>query len=368
MNATESGDMKQMSREEEEERMHFQKVTNAFRSYKKYSTSAIHKREEYMNKIPVEHQKLLRKHGYQETLDDLKQAVEQNNEIIQHILKDVEGVFENVSYGSKSDADPRVRPGSIDMDKVQSTIKQIVRDWSAEGAKEREVCYKPLLDKILSIYQKDRNNIKVLVPGAGLGRLAFDIAMEGFECQGSEFSLYMLFASNFILNKCQSVNCYKIRPYIHQFCNNVTSKDQLKEISFPDLDPNQLPEDAKFSMAAGDFVQVYSAPDYVSSQDCVVTCFFLDCAHNIIQFVQTIHKVLKAGGTWLNIGPLLYHFSDMKGEDSIEPDYQTLRGIIIDLGFEFESEETNVPCTYSQNTASMLQYTYNCVRFTARKK
>ena len=100
-------------------------------------------------------------------------------------------------------------------------------------------------------------------------------------------------------------------------------------------------------MAAGDFVQVYSAPDYVSSQDCVVTCFFLDCAHNIIQFVQTIHKVLKAGGTWLNIGPLLYHFSDMKGEDSIEPDYQTLRGIIIDLGFEFESEETNVPCTYS---------------------
>jgi hypothetical protein len=28
--------------------------------------------------------------------------------------------------------------------------------------------------------------VKVLVPGVGMGRLAFDIAMEGFECQGSE--------------------------------------------------------------------------------------------------------------------------------------------------------------------------------------
>jgi len=367
--STNGGDSsKQLSREEEEERMHFQKVTNAFRSYKKYSMAAIHKREEYLSKLPVEHQKLLRKHGYQDVLDDLKQAVEQNNDIIVHILKDVEGVFENVSYASKADVDPRMRPGSVDMDKVQSTVKQIVRDWSSVGKEEREKCYRPLLNTLLAIYPANRNNIKVLVPGAGLGRLAFDIAMEGFECQGNEFSLYMLFASNFILNKCQAVNCFKIRPYIHQFCNNLSSKDQLREVSFPDLDPNTLPEDAKFSMAAGDFVEVYAAPEYISSQDCVVTCFFLDCAHNIIQFAQTIHRILKQGGTWLNVGPLLYHFSDMKGEDSIEPDYQILRAIILDLGFEFESEENNVPCTYSQNESSMLHYSYNCVRFTARKK
>ena len=121
-------------------------------------------------------------------------------------------------------------------------------------------------------------------------------------------------------------------------------------------------------MAAGDFLEVYSTPEYVASHDCVVTCFFLDCAHNIIQFVQTIHKILKQGGTWLNLGPLLYHFSDIKGEDSIEPDYLTLKAIIQDVGFEFESDETNVQCTYSQNKASMLQYSYNCVRFTVRKK
>ena len=80
----------------------------------------------------------------------------------------------------------------------------------------------------------------MLVPGAGLGRLAWEIAHRGYECQGSEFSLYMLFTSNFLLNKCPSVNMFRIHPYIHEFCNNVTSKDQLQEVTFPDVDPSAL--------------------------------------------------------------------------------------------------------------------------------
>ena len=119
------GEGAKLGREEEEERLHFQKVSNAFRSYKKHSMATIHKREEYLGRLPVEHQKLLRKHGYQETMDDLKEAVEHNNDIIIHILKDVEGMFENVSHPGKTESDPRTRPSTVDMDKVQSTIKQI---------------------------------------------------------------------------------------------------------------------------------------------------------------------------------------------------------------------------------------------------
>jgi len=44
-------------------------------------------------------------------------------------------------------------------------------------------------------------DVRVLVPGAGLGRLAFEIARRGYTCQGNEFSLFMLFTSNFVLNK-----------------------------------------------------------------------------------------------------------------------------------------------------------------------
>lgn len=358
-----------ISRDEQEERLHFQKVRNAFRSYKKHSLAAVHRREEYLGRLPKEHQRLLRKHGYQNTLDDLKMALDQNYSIITEILADVEDMFENVSHPSQADLDPRVRPAQMDMDKVQSTLKQLVRDWSNAGLTERNQSYTPILTALRGLFPDtgDRAERKVLVPGAGLGRLAYEIAKEGFECQGNEFSLFMLFASNFVLNKSRVVDCFKIFPYIHNYSNNLDSRDQLQAITFPDIDPNQLPEEANFSMVAGNFLEVYSDPEYLQTQDCVVTCFFMDCAHNILEFVQIIHRVLKQGGVWINLGPLLYHFADQKGEDSIEPDYACLKAIIQDMGFNFLSEEQGKVCTYDQNPSSMLQYQYNCVFFTAKK-
>lgn len=41
----------------------------------------------------------------------------------------------------------------------------------------------------------------MLVPGAGLGRLAWEIARLGYICQGNEWSFFMLFSSNFVLNR-----------------------------------------------------------------------------------------------------------------------------------------------------------------------
>ena len=46
-----------------------------------------------------------------------------------------------------------------------------------------------------------RGQVRILVPGAGLGRLAFDLAQEGFSAEGAEFSYFMLLASDFILNQ-----------------------------------------------------------------------------------------------------------------------------------------------------------------------
>ena len=106
----------------------------------------------------------------------------------------------------------------MDVEKIQSTLKQFVRDWSEIGKAEREMAYTPIMKELDRLYPKEgdrndsgldstskssapRNQIKILVPGAGLGRLAFDIANDGFECQGNEFSLYMLLGSNYVLNK-----------------------------------------------------------------------------------------------------------------------------------------------------------------------
>lgn len=50
-------------------------------------------------------------------------------------------------------------------------------------------------------YVSDVSKVSVLVPGAGLGRLAWEIARLGYTCQGNEWSFFMLFTSNFILNR-----------------------------------------------------------------------------------------------------------------------------------------------------------------------
>ena len=104
---------------------------------------------------------------------------------------------------------------------------------------------------------EQRGGIHVLVPGSGLGRLAFDIAHEGFSAQGNEFSYYMLLASNFILNKTERINQFKIYPYIHSFSNIVKSSDVLTEAMIPDVNPSEIPRGTDFSMVAGDFIEVY---------------------------------------------------------------------------------------------------------------
>ena len=105
------------------------------------------------------------------------------------------------------------------MDKVRSTLKQLVRDWSEEvgatppvsagsdlilgkGREEREASYLPIKEALLAHFSDIpmeeryvrvgslalcssfsqawfRHNFRVLVPGAGLGRLAYDVANLG---------------------------------------------------------------------------------------------------------------------------------------------------------------------------------------------
>ena len=65
------------------------------------------------------------------------------------------------------------------------------------------------------------------MPGAGLGRLAFDLASLGYGAQGTEFSYFMLLSSNFILNESQKKNEFTIFPYLHSFCNNFKNSDSF---------------------------------------------------------------------------------------------------------------------------------------------
>lgn len=122
--------------------------------------------------------------------------------------------------------------------------------------------------------------------------------------------------------------------------------------------------ESKFSMTAGDFLEVYVDGN---QWHCVATCFFIDCAPNVVEFIETIYHILKPGGVWINLGPLLYHYSDMKNQQSIEPSFEVLKEVIKKIGFDVEKSKTGVKTKYCQNPKSMLQSEYDSVFFVCRK-
>ncbi|XP_041854975.1 carnosine N-methyltransferase [Melanotaenia boesemani] len=348
------------------ERQHFWRIIDAFRFYRVHIQEQVKRAERQFRSLSQSHQNLLP--GVLDKLARISQCAEHNQEVLQAIIHNSLHMFENVEYGERP-VDPRkARPSStFDMDKLKSTIKQFVRDWSEVGQSERDSCYKPIVQEIQRLFPSDQcdvSKVSVLVPGAGLGRLAWEIAQLGYMCQGNEWSFFMLFSSNYVLNRCEKVNALTLYPWIHHFSNNKKSFDQTRPIRFPDVNPQSLPLNSDFSMVAGDFVEVYSDSD---SWDCVATCFFIDTAHNVLEYVDTIWKILKPGGVWINLGPLLYHFENMANELSIELSYEEIRTAMVKLGFLFEVEKESMQTTYTENDRSMLRYIYDCVFFVARK-
>ncbi|KAJ1960940.1 hypothetical protein GGI12_003527 [Dipsacomyces acuminosporus] len=261
------------------------------------------------------------------------------------------------------------------MEKLYSTLKQFVRDWSEEGKEERDQTYGPILDALekefAHIPPEARGGVRVLVPGAGLGRLAFDICCRGFSSQGNEFSYFMLLASNFVLNKSECQNQHTIYPFIHQFSNVVKEGDQMRAVRVPDVLPSDMPfvGSAEFSMVAGDFIEVYGADSEEGKWDAVVTCFFMDTARNVLDYLDTMWHAMKPGAVWINLGPLLWHFDNVQGESSVEFTREEFTTLATKIGFVWDEEmfQDRIPVPYTSNTRSMLQYTYHAFMTVAHK-
>jgi hypothetical protein len=228
--------------------------------------------------------------------------------------------------------------------KVRTTLRQFVRDWAVEGKPERDSTYAPLIEAVQrhlplpkgggkggyggkggnggkgkgGFSGKPPPKPKVLCPGSGLGRLPFDFAWLGYAAQGNEFSYHMILGSHLIYNRTDEPLSHLIYPFLFSTMNRTGHADNLKPIKIPDVVPClALNADSDISMAAGEFVAVYE--DQKEEWDAVVTAFFLDTAKNIFLYIRTIASILRPGGLFINLGPLLFHYADVEHETSRAP-------------------------------------------------
>ncbi|KIM41212.1 hypothetical protein M413DRAFT_27609 [Hebeloma cylindrosporum] len=399
----------------EEEQRHFANVISAFKHYAQYTLSSNNRRRKDLYTLPKADQEILDTLGYKQKLEEVDKAILVNADFLAQIVSEPQ-IFghdleedEEEEHGSnpdptnfphstthshshshsrlhsdrqhhhgRHDGRPNRRkkytPTEFDMDKLRSTLKQLVRDWSEEGKEEREACYKPMKDALEQHFAnvtspEARRKLKVLVPGAGLGRLAYDVAKLGFACQGNEFSHYMLLTSFFILNKTTEIKKHTFYPYVHSFSNAPNKQSILQAISIPDVSPSDLPPGSDFSLVAGDFEEIFGDPEEPRFEewDAIMTCFFIDTAKNIVNYLRLLHRILAPGGVWINLGPLLWHWENNNTSDpSVELDLEELKSLARTVGFEISNERT-IDTTYTNNAQSMLGYVYHASFFTATK-
>lgn len=214
---------------------------------------------------------------------------------------------------------------------VSQALKHFVRDWSVLGRAEREDAFPCILSTMKSLFPgRSGNDVKVLLPGSGFGRLGHEIAsLGGFDVTLNERSMYMNLGYRF-LEAHPRPESKLFHPFIDSWSHHVTNADMFRGVSFPDVRVNA----SSALLVEGDFVSVFQGSK--AEYDAIITHFFIDTARNVMSYLDTIHAMLKPGGYWVNFGPLLWGTAPF-----VQLSLDEIVSISNSMGFEFiDTSET----------------------------
>ncbi|KAJ5099904.1 hypothetical protein N7532_006905 [Penicillium argentinense] len=383
---------------------------DSFRQYRRHAhLNSTHRRRQAFYALPSGHWQMLSEAPFSilDHLNAVDDAIDVNADIADAILAVALDSFRLPANPDKDD--PRQNwhdtATAADVNKAHSTIRQFYRDWSAEGQVERDVCYEPVKEFLLNEFAARRDEgeeVRVLVPGAGLGRFVFDLCIAGFHAEGNEISYHQLMASSWVLNHTEGPGKHTLHPFALQFSNLRSRQQQLRSVAIPDNYPataikqvlDEVSRDAalhgsdskvlmgSMTMTAADFVVCYRKSEYRELFGAVATVFFIDTAPNLIRYIETIWHCLEPNGVWINVGPLLWHFEGRRHENhqdrtdeagigepgNVELTHEEVLALVSRMGFVVEEQAEERTCGYIQDEESMLLNKYRPVRWVARKK
>lgn len=122
--------------------------------------------------------------GYTEKLERFERAIEVNAVVSSGVFRLAKTNNEASLGGGDKCTDLVAGDANVGVEdhaKVREALKHFVRDWSEEGRRERDRAFGLVLDALKRLESEGhrRRERRVLVPGAGLGRLAWDISQLG---------------------------------------------------------------------------------------------------------------------------------------------------------------------------------------------
>ncbi|KAF4691601.1 hypothetical protein FOZ60_015180 [Perkinsus olseni] len=212
---------------------------------------------------------------------------------------------------------------------------------------------------------------RVLVPGCGTGRLAYDVAVLGHDVEANDFDIMKLAAANAVVSR-STDDPFIIEPYCLDTCNRMKRDDHIRKVSVPDcnVDREAL---GRITVNGFEFTEAYGVPAKHESFDIVLTAAFIDTAPNVFAYIKTIANVLKPGAKWANTGPLGWLYDGDRfnsGRDGkflrrLELSHEELMEAISAKWFDIERSELVPGCRYCGDRRTMLETDLTFVNFVA---
>lgn len=194
----------------------------------------------------------------------------------------------------------------------------------------------------------------------------------GFDTTANELSYFMNLAFRFLLSEeaTTSKNQHHLRPYAHWFSHQRSNESLFRTIAFPDVIPRLTPN---FRLEETDFLTL-SPPTRNSSDvepvgyDYIVTLFFIDTSLNIFATMEHIYNLLRPGGIWINLGPLLWTSG---GQAKLELSLTEVISAATEIGFIFQEggacTQRTVECEYTGDLNAMMRWIYKAEFWVATK-
>lgn len=150
-------------------------------------------------------------------------------------------------------------------------------------------------------------------------------------------------------------NSSTFHPFADSFSHHIRPSQQTRGLSFPDtpIDPSAI------VLTEGDFTSVFNTD--TDTYDVVLTYFFIDTARNLMSYLDTIKRVLKPGGYWVNLGPLLYGtapFVQLSLEEIITVS-EVMGFNFLEMEGEKTAEQCGVPTFEGKKTVKGMEAVYS---------
>lgn len=301
---------------------------------------------------------------YPKKLNLVDNHFDKNNEILSTIVSNAIKKYEIKDFELKLVEEQATASKRNNYFRVVESLCHYARDWPVTPSEE----VTPLLEYIKQ-QCKDLDNDKTvaIVPGSGLGKVSHTLAQLNFSSvHAVEFSWLMVLMNEFLYLKQENIKKLNIYPYLHTYSNHLTVDDQLRpvEISHSIAKPSNLAiHNADFTKFK---IHEHLRPTESPENLLFVTCFFLDTAENLIEYLQAINRIsssFKGTKKWINLGPLKYGTAA-----KIEVSDMELRTLVKGMGWDFADEPDPKLLGYLTDKKGLWQGYYNVTMWSAVKK